>query len=126
MLIPGQEESLESRHQRPIRTLVDIFLDNAQRIFDVARSDDSNTFDEFAIVVRPDGGLHFIMESPVSIEGASAYAGGQTTYRVTRSPHGVRVDGKTFGRDGFLQHCSVERRDARAELFRDRVLYLTA
>jgi hypothetical protein len=106
--------------------LVDIFLDNAQRIFDVAGADDSNTFDEFAIVVRPDGGLHFIMGSPVSIEGASAYAGAQSTYRVTRSPHGVRVDGKTLGQDGYVQHCSLERRDARAELFRDRALYLTA
>ncbi len=105
---------------------MDSFLDNAQRIFDVARADESNTFDEFAIVIRPDGGLHFIMESPVSVEGASAYAGGQTTYMVSRSRDGVRVDGKSFGRDGFLQHCSVERRDPRAELFRDRVLYLTA
>ncbi|HWE49001.1 MAG TPA: hypothetical protein VG273_04405 [Bryobacteraceae bacterium] len=106
--------------------MVDTFLDNAQRIFDVARADDSNTFDEFAIVVRPDGGLHFIMGTPVSVEGASAYAGAQSTYRVTRSPNGVRVEGKTFGSDGFLQHCSVERRDVRAELFRDRPLYLTA
>ena len=104
---------------------MDAFLDNAQRIFDVARADDSNNFDEFAIVIRPDGGLHFIMESPVSVEGASAYAGAQTTYRVTRSPHGVRVDGKNFGQDGFVQSCSMERRDPRAELLRDRVLYLT-
>jgi hypothetical protein len=104
---------------------VDAFLDNAQRIFDVAGADDSNSFDDFAIVIRPDGGLHFIMGSPVSLDGASAYAGAQSAYRVTRSPHGVRVDGKSYGRDGFLQHCSVERRDPRAELFRDQALYLT-
>ena len=122
----GWEDFVELVGCWPISSLVDFFLDNAQRIFDVARADDSNTFDEFAIVIRPDGGLHFIMESPVSVEGASAYAGGQTTYRVTRSRDGVRVEGKNFGRDGFLQHCSVEQRDVRAELFRDRALYLTA
>src|ERR1019366_6975989 len=97
------EEFVESRRYEPISSLVDVFLDNAQRIFDVARADDSGTFDEFAIVIRPDGGLHFIMESPVSVEGASAYAGAQTTYRVSRSPQGVRVDGKSFGRDGYTQ-----------------------
>ena len=93
-----------------------VFLDNAQRIFDVAQSGN----EEFALVIRPDGGLHFIMESPVSLEAASVYAGAQSAYRVTRSGKGVRVEGKSFG-----QCCVLEQRNSRSELFRDQVLYLT-
>lgn len=97
------------------------FLDNAQRILDVAQAAGSNGNEEFALIVGPDGGLHFIMESPVSLEAASVYAGARSAYRVTRSRTGIRVEGKTFG-----QQCVLEQRNIRAELFRDQALYLTA
>jgi hypothetical protein len=101
---------------------VDAFLDNAQRILDVAKTGagPDDRFEEFALVIRPDGGLHFIMECPVSLEAASVYAGAQSAYRVTRSRHGIRVEGKSFG-----QRCVLEQRNIRSELFRDQALYLT-
>lgn len=100
---------------------MDNFLDNAQRIFDVAQAAGSNGSEEFALIIRPDGGLHFIMDSPVSLEAASVYAGARSAYRVTRSRSGIRVEGKTYG-----QSCVLEQRNVRAEIFRDQALYLTA
>ena len=100
---------------------MDNFLDNAQRILDVARAAGANGNEEFALIIRPDGGLHFIMESPVSLEAASACAGARSAYRVTRSRNGVRVEGRTYGRQ-----CVLEQRNAHAQLFRDQPLYLTA
>ena len=46
---------------------MDSFLVNAQRIFDVASSASGN--EDFALLIRPDGGLHFVMESPFSLRG---------------------------------------------------------
>jgi hypothetical protein len=81
------------------------FLENAQRIFDVARADRSGAPSRFALLVGDDGGLHFIMGSPVSIEGASACTGARTAWCVTRSAHGVRVEGRSGGRN-----CLIEER----------------
>ena len=51
---------------------MDPFLENAQRIFDVAKSGQDGSNDgenqDFALLIRPDGVLHFVMESPFSIE----------------------------------------------------------
>lgn len=97
-------------------------LENTQRIFDVARSgaDGGNDEDnqDFALLIRPDGVLHFIMESPFSIEGAAIHAGAQSAWRITRSRDGVRVQGRSGGRD-----CILEERSAQRELLRDQPLY---
>jgi hypothetical protein len=101
---------------------MDPFLENAQRIFDVARSDDSGAPGDFALLIRPDGGLHFVMESPLSLDAAAIYGGARTAYRITRvSGGGVRVE----GRNGS-QECVIEQRathHARRELLRDQPLY---
>ncbi len=60
--------------------------------------------DDFALLVRPDGGLHFIMETPFSIEAAAIHAGAQAAYQITRSRDGVRVTGRSMGRDCVLEH----------------------
>jgi len=103
---------------------MDTFLENAQRILDVARSGEGGSGEshmsneDFALLIRPDGGLHFIMGSPVSIDGAASCDEVQTAYHVSRSPQGVRVEGKTFGRS-----CILEHRHAIRALLRDQVLY---
>lgn len=97
-------------------------FENAQRIFEVARSEqDGDSRQDFALLIRPDGGLHFVMETPFSIEGAASYAGAQTAYRVTRSRDGVRVQGRSAGGD-----CVLEQRNPCRELLRDQRLYRIA
>jgi len=101
---------------------VNAFLENAQKLFDVARADSSASNTDFALLVRPDGGLHLIMESPLSLEAAAIHAGARTAYRVTRSSGGVRV----MGRDGDRQCVLEDRAQARRvsnELLRDQPLY---
>jgi hypothetical protein len=111
---------------------VDVFLENARKIFDVARSDESTEPNDFALLIRPDGGLHFVMESSLARleaqleEAESAYR--VTAYRVTKSKGGeVRV----AGRNGD-QECLLTQRASRkptqpgrfsAELLRDQPLY---
>lgn len=104
---------------------MDTFLDNARRIFDVARSGDSAEQNDFALLIRPDGGLHFVMESPLSLEAAAIHGGARIAYRVTRTSRGgVRV----AGRNGN-QECVLEQRatsQAGADWLRDRPLYRIA
>ena len=99
-------------------------FENAQRIFEVARSgqDGGDGEQDFALLIKPDGGLHFVMETPFSIEGAAAYAGAQAAYRVTRSREGVRVEGLSRDRDCVL----TEQGAVRALLLRDQPLYRIA
>lgn len=99
---------------------MDSLLENAQRIFDVARSavTPGGHEDDFALLIRPDGSLHFVMESPFSIEGAASHAGAQSAYRITRSRDGVRVQGHSAARD-----CVLEERNPHRELLRDQPLY---
>jgi hypothetical protein len=101
---------------------VNTFLENAQRIFDVARQDSSAECTDFALLVRSDGSLHVIMESPLSLEASleavAIEAGARTAYHVSRSPRGVRVT----GRDS-RQHCVLEQRRVGGELLRDQPLY---
>jgi hypothetical protein len=99
---------------------MDRFFENAERIFDVARSCADAESQDFALLVHPDGGLHFVMESPFSIESAAAHAGARIGYRITRSPDGVRVQGYSAGRNCVLE----ERASPRAQLLlRDQPLY---
>ncbi len=105
---------------------MDAFFENAQRIFDVARSggagagwDGENK--DFALLIRPDGGLHFVMESPFSLEAAAIHGGARSAYRVSRSRDGVRVEGRSGGKDCVLQEQSPAR-----ELLRDQPLYRIA
>jgi hypothetical protein len=100
----------------------DVF-ENAQRIFDVAKAgpvgdaaDGQNT--DFALLIRPDGGLHFVMESPFSLDAAAIHAGARSAFRITRSIDGVRVQGRSFGTD-----CVLEQRNVPRELLRDQAHY---
>src|SRR5665213_2243505 len=72
---------------------MDTFLLNAQQIFDVAQSDTSGEDSEFALLIRPDGGIHLIMESEITLDAAATSAGARTAYRVSRSRNGIRASG---------------------------------
>lgn len=98
---------------------MDTFLENAQRIFDVAQADKSGESSQFALLVSDDGGLHFIMESMVSIEGAVAHVGARAAYRVTRTAAGTRVEGRSRAKD-----CMIEERRGFRNLLSDQPLYV--
>jgi hypothetical protein len=105
---------------------VDAFLENAQRIFDVARSDDSTEPNDFALLIRPDGGLHFVMESPLSLEAAAIHGGARIAYRVTKSNGGVRVTGRSGNQECVLAQHPARNADAHrfsVESLRDQPLY---
>ena len=103
---------------------MDPFFENAQRIFDVARAGDATESSDFAVLIRPDGGLHLVMDSPLSLEAVAIHAGARTAYRVQRSPAGVTVTGRSATHD-----CRLTTRSAcaaRASLLRDQPLYEVA
>ena len=97
---------------------MDAFFENAQRIFDVARAAADSENHDFALLIRPDGGLHFVMESPLSLEAAAIHGGARSAYRITRSRNGIRVHGRSMGRD-----CVLEERSAARDLLRDQPRY---
>jgi hypothetical protein len=120
---------------------VDTFLENAQRIFDVARADNGAEYSDFALLVRPDGSLHIVMESAMNLDAVAAENGARTAYRVCRSRDGVRVSGQNAtsrcelssqlnstrrlnGTKGFDSAASATA--ARSDLLRDQPLYLIA
>jgi hypothetical protein len=100
---------------------VDAFFRNAQEIFDVARAGASERSSDFALLIRPDGGLHLIMDSPVSLEAAAVHGGARTAYFVSRSGGGVRVTGQAPGRSCVLEEGG--RSSAAFRLLRDQPLY---
>ena len=101
---------------------MDTLFENAHRIFDVARSGAPAGNQDFALLIRPDGGLHFVMESPLSLEAVAGHCGAQTAYRITRSLTGVRVDGRGGGRNCVLEESSAPKAFSR-EMLRDQPLY---
>ena len=101
-------------------------VDNAQHIFDVARSDAGTEPNDFALLIRPDGGLHFVMESPLSLEAAAIYGGARTAFRVTKSSNGgVRVTGRRGNQECVLEQHGPqgEANRFRTELLRDQPRY---
>lgn len=100
---------------------MNLFVDNAQKIFDVAQADTSGSQDQFALMIRPDGGLHFMMHTPLSLEAAAMEVGAQSAYLVTKSRSGVRVEGRRQG-----ESCVFEKRHPQTYLLRDQPLYLIA
>ncbi len=104
---------------------MDTLFENAHRIFDVARSGAAVGNQDFALLIRPDGGLHFVMESPFSMEAAAQHYGARTAYRITRSIDGVRVDGRGGGRNCVLEESSAPRSFSK-EMLRDQPLYRIA
>jgi hypothetical protein len=100
---------------------MDVFFQNAQQILDTARAGMDSENDDFALLIRPDGGLHFVMETPFSLDAAALHAGADAAYHVSRSCAGVRVTGRSMGRD-----CVLEYRNPRSvpdALLRDQPLY---
>jgi len=108
---------------------VDTFLENAQRIFDVARAvtqtDSSGESSDFVLLVRPDGSLHVIMESTVNPESAAIAHGARSAYQVSRSRGGVRVSGRSGDNRCELSSGLVACQSPRA-LLRDQPLYVLA
>jgi hypothetical protein len=103
---------------------MDALLENAHRIFEVARSGaNDDTHQDFALLIRPDGVLHFVMESPFSIEAAAIHAGAKSAYRITRSRDGVRVQGRSATADCVLEECVLDERRPGRTLLRDQPLY---
>lgn len=101
---------------------MDTFLENAQKIFDVARADSSADASDFALLVRPDGSLHVIMESELNLDAVTTDTGARSAYRVSRSKEGVRIS----GRDG-ASRCELTCPGwSRAQFLRDQPLYLMA
>ncbi len=97
-------------------------IENARRVFEIAESTLDGEPQDFALLLKPDGGLHFVMESTFSVEGAAQHAGAHCAFRVTRSEAGVRVEAQRYG---FAEttRCVVEKRFAAAELLTDQPLY---
>lgn len=81
---------------------MDTFFENARRLYDSAGAASGEPAD-FAVLVRNDGGLHFVMETPLTLDAAWQDAGAKTAYRVTRSQAGLRVEGMEGGR-----RCLIE------------------
>ena len=110
---------------------MDAFFENAQKIFDVARSNGSGELEDFALLIGPDGGLHLVMDSSLSLEAAAVHGGARTAYHVTRSASGVRVSGQTAGRTCVLESRKPEigqlgnrgRSNPALWLLRDQPLY---
>src|SRR5437764_5718528 len=102
---------------------MDAFFRNAQEIFEVARSGASGDSSDFALLIGLDGGLHLIMDSPVSLEAAAAHGGARTAYHVSKSAGGVRVTGQTAGRSCVLEQSG--RSAAAFRMLRDQPLYQT-
>ena len=94
---------------------MDTFLLNAQRIFDVARADGSGDDSEFALLIRPDGGVQMFMS------GAEGSGGSGVLYNVKRSSRGVRVTGQDGGRRCELEEVAQPR--FFCELLRDQPVY---
>jgi hypothetical protein len=101
---------------------VSVFLDNARKIFEVACAGADADATDFALLVGDDGGLHLIMESPVSLEAAAIYTGARTAYRVIRSSGGVQVTGRSPDQNLVLENRSPCTPAAR-RLLRDQPLY---
>lgn len=101
---------------------MDTLFENAHRIFDIARSAAAAENQDFALLIRQDGGLHFVMDTPFSMEAAALHYGARTAYRITRSRDGVRVDGRAGGRNCVLEESSDPNAFAK-EMLRDQPLY---
>ena len=108
---------------------MDVFLENAQKIFDVARSDESTEPNDFALLIRPDGGLHFVMESSLArLEAQLEDGESRIAYRVTKSNGGeVRVAGRNGDQECLLTQRAPQKPGQpgrfSAELLRDQPLY---
>lgn len=108
---------------------MDTFLKNAQRIFDVARASGDGDQSDFALLIRPDGGLHFVMEaSSTALAPGATCAAGTTAYRVMRTrAGGLRVTGRSGNRECVIEQHAPSRNSSAirfsAELLRDQPLY---
>ncbi len=104
---------------------MDTFLENAQRIFDVAQADSSGQNSDFMLLVRADGSLHMVMEQTLNPESAAIAYGADTAYHVVRTGKRVTVSGRSGENRCQLTHGNSAR-TAPGRLLRDQPLYLLA
>jgi hypothetical protein len=84
-----------------VRTL----FEHTQEILEVARAGNGAETTDFALLVRPDGGLHFVMEAPFTLDAVQAEQGACAGFHVKRSAAGIRVMGRRGG-----ETCTLETR----------------
>jgi hypothetical protein len=91
---------------------VSSFLNNAERIFEVARQ--SSEPEDLTIRVNPEGGIHVIAGPDYSYSS-------DTTYRVRRGQGVVEVQGRSGG-----QICLLRTAKAAGSWMMDRPVYMLA
>lgn len=89
------------------------FLNNAERIFDVARQ--SSEPEDLTIRLNPEGGIHIVAGPDYS------YTSSNTTYRVRRGQGMVEVQGQAGA-----QTCLLRTKQAGRSWMTDRPMYLVA
>jgi len=97
-----------------VRSLVE----DTRSIFEVAECASAADPQDFALLVQPDGGLHFVMDTPFSLDAAASYTGAHSAFHIVRNESGVHVLGQNAG-----ERCVIERRCSPRELLRDQPLY---
>jgi hypothetical protein len=78
------------------------FLDDAQRIFEVARDGGSEPCN-LTILVHPETGIHMIADSRWPLASLLSHHGATVSYRVSREKGRVRVQGRTA-----RQTCDID------------------
>jgi hypothetical protein len=82
---------------------VDRFFADAQGIFETALAAPSHEGGSFGLMIRQDGGIHVVMDTPFTLEAMVAELGARTAFRVARERGGVKLEGFSNGR-----RCSIE------------------
>ena len=75
------------------------FLENAQKILDVARQADAGGLkpSDLAFVVEASGQIRILADPGWSLAGLSAHYGASMSYRLRLDSNHLRVDGKSSG-----------------------------
>ena len=107
------------------------FHDTAWQLFLAAKNaaqSDAGYSQDFAVAVRPDGGLHLFMESPFSVEGIAGHLAARSIYKVTTSNGCIRIEGRAHGgaRCCFEDEKRADRRAPPPAPLRDQPLYLVS
>lgn len=80
-----------------------LFLENAARIFETARSAPEAGTSGLTILIGCDGGIQVLSETGLPLDSLRAAQGAAAVYRVTRDGTGVRLEGRSA-----RQKCVLE------------------